>query len=313
MVVLLAKEEINEETYSLIFNSLKHPIRRNILRMLVDGPLTFSEILDGLSIDSAHMTYHLEQLGELIARTSDGKYKLSSIGIAAKNLMRRVEEQTPPSVLLPKNKIILKTILKMLTLQAVVLLVFASFYVSLNWYRSNKIFPRQVASSSVLIPSNQSFSYNVTIVYLESGPSEHKNDSKSITTSLPKPLETPTKWERDSFDLLIDIFSSSFIHIEIYDPNEILIENRTDTLPHSPTLSPFWTLKTFEIGETGTYRIEVNIVSEQPYCGTLKAWVIREYSENPYYYYGVAGLVSSTVFPTVTLLLWVVKKKKLKL
>jgi predicted transcriptional regulator len=53
MVVLLAKEEISEETYSLIFNSPKHPIRRNILRMLVDGPLAFSEILDGLSIDSS--------------------------------------------------------------------------------------------------------------------------------------------------------------------------------------------------------------------------------------------------------------------
>ncbi len=302
MVVLLAEEEISEETYSLIFNSLKHPIRRNILRMLVDGPLAFSEILNGLSIDSAHMTYHLEQLGELIARTSDGKYKLSSIGIAAKNLMSRVEEQTPPSVLLPKKRIILNTV----TLSAVVLLVFASIYASLHWYGHVNETSGYAALTSVPIPANQSFSYDVTIVYLESGPSRYKDDNESINIEVPRPLETPTEWERDHVRLAIDIDSSSFIHIRLYDPHGNLVENHTrDSLPYPPFM--FWDP---EIREAGTYRFEANIVSEQPYCGTLEAGMIRKGFENPYYYYGTAGLVLSAVCPTVVLLFWAVKRGK---
>jgi len=87
-----------QETYSLIFKSLKHPIRRRILRMLADRPLAFSEILGALSIESGHLSYHLENLGELVTRTSDGFYKLSSIGIAATKLMSGVEEQTVPII-----------------------------------------------------------------------------------------------------------------------------------------------------------------------------------------------------------------------
>jgi len=36
----MAEDNIEEETYSLIFTSLKHPIRRRILRMLADKTST---------------------------------------------------------------------------------------------------------------------------------------------------------------------------------------------------------------------------------------------------------------------------------
>jgi len=42
----MVEDNMEEETYSLIFTSLKHPIRRRILRMLADKPLTYSEILE---------------------------------------------------------------------------------------------------------------------------------------------------------------------------------------------------------------------------------------------------------------------------
>jgi DNA-binding transcriptional ArsR family regulator len=83
-----------EETYSLIYTSLKHPIRRKILRMLKDKPLTFSEILEAVDIDSGHLSYHLENLGDLITHSPDGKYQLSSIGAAAVELMGGVEEHS---------------------------------------------------------------------------------------------------------------------------------------------------------------------------------------------------------------------------
>jgi len=89
-----------EETYSTIFTSLKHPVRRKILRVLSGKPRNFSEILDALGISSSHLTYHLENLGELISKTKDGKYKLSAFGEAAVGTMSKVEEA--PKVREPK-------------------------------------------------------------------------------------------------------------------------------------------------------------------------------------------------------------------
>lgn len=100
----MSKGEIEEETYSLVFSSLKHPIRRKILRILVDRSLSFSEILEITTIDSGHLSYHIENLGDLV-KHSDGKYRLSSIGQAAVSLMKGVEEQPQqPSVKKPERR-----------------------------------------------------------------------------------------------------------------------------------------------------------------------------------------------------------------
>jgi DNA-binding transcriptional ArsR family regulator len=81
-----------EETYSIMFSSLKHPARRKILRMLSERTLTFSQMLDSLAIPSSHLTYHLENLGELVIKDEDGKYKLSSFGKASVSMMKGAEE-----------------------------------------------------------------------------------------------------------------------------------------------------------------------------------------------------------------------------
>jgi len=87
-----AMSGFEEETYSIMFTSLKHPVRRKILRMLSEKPRNFSEILEALGISSSHLTYHLENLGELVSKTEDGKYKLSTFGEAAVTTMSKVEE-----------------------------------------------------------------------------------------------------------------------------------------------------------------------------------------------------------------------------
>jgi len=81
-----------EETYYIMFTSLKHPARRKILRLLAVKPKTFSKILEELAISSSHLTYHLENLGELVIKAEDGTYKLSTFGEAAVTAMREVEE-----------------------------------------------------------------------------------------------------------------------------------------------------------------------------------------------------------------------------
>ncbi|MCW8802171.1 MAG: winged helix-turn-helix domain-containing protein [Candidatus Bathyarchaeota archaeon] len=96
-----------EETYSTMFASLKHPARRRILRMLDEKPKNFSRILEELGISSSHLTYHLENLGELVSKLDDGRYRLSSFGKAAVLTMKGVEEAPevhPKSVFaLPKQ------------------------------------------------------------------------------------------------------------------------------------------------------------------------------------------------------------------
>jgi DNA-binding transcriptional ArsR family regulator len=85
-----------EDTYSIIFTSLKHPIRRGILRSLSDNPQSFSDLQRLLKIESSHLTYHLEGLGNLLVKTEEGKYALSSLGEAAVSTMKRVEEPPMP-------------------------------------------------------------------------------------------------------------------------------------------------------------------------------------------------------------------------
>lgn len=81
-----------EEIYSIMFASLKHPVRRKILRMLADKPLTFMEMVDNLGVSSSHLTYHLESLGELVFKMENSKYKLSAFGLATVSAMKGVEE-----------------------------------------------------------------------------------------------------------------------------------------------------------------------------------------------------------------------------
>lgn len=90
-----------EETYSTMFASLRHPARRKILRMLATKPRNFSEILEELGISSSHLTYHLGSLEELVSKMEDGGYKLSTFGEAAVATMSKVEEA--PETMEPKH------------------------------------------------------------------------------------------------------------------------------------------------------------------------------------------------------------------
>ena len=60
--------------------------------MLNDKPLTFMEMVDNLGVSSSHLTYHLENLGELIFKMENSKYKLSTFGLATVSAMKGVEE-----------------------------------------------------------------------------------------------------------------------------------------------------------------------------------------------------------------------------
>ena len=56
-----------EETYSNMFSSLKHPAHFKILLLSGENPKNFSRKLEELDIFGSHITYHLENFGELSA------------------------------------------------------------------------------------------------------------------------------------------------------------------------------------------------------------------------------------------------------
>lgn len=95
-----------------MFSSLKHPARRKILRILADKPLAFSEMLELLGISSSNLTYHLENLGELVSKDENGVYRLSTFGQAAVGTMKLVEDAP---VIQPKQRTALNRKWRMVT------------------------------------------------------------------------------------------------------------------------------------------------------------------------------------------------------
>ena len=76
-----------------IFKTLSHQIRRNIIKYIGNkGSVTFSEIRNQIgTIDSPSLSYHLKSLQPLLMQ-GENKYKLSSIGDAAFNLLRKTDQ-----------------------------------------------------------------------------------------------------------------------------------------------------------------------------------------------------------------------------
>ena len=83
---------LEEDTYSNMFTSLRHPARRTILKMLSERSMTFSQMLDKLGIPGSQLTYHLETLSEFIVKMDTGKYKLSRLGEASVSMLKGAEK-----------------------------------------------------------------------------------------------------------------------------------------------------------------------------------------------------------------------------
>lgn len=97
-----------DDTNPKIFACLKHLVRRRILLILSQGPKSFSDLQDEFKIESSRLSYHLNSLGSLLYRTSDGKYALSHVGEVALSMIKEGEElhiaPLPPRIVVQKNQ-----------------------------------------------------------------------------------------------------------------------------------------------------------------------------------------------------------------
>jgi DNA-binding transcriptional ArsR family regulator len=118
--------EIEDDTYTSIFQALKHPIRRRILRMLKEHPYTYTEILSELGIDNGLLNYHLENFKDLLTKGDDERYRLSKFGEAGLSVIDRVET--------PKEKTVKTTLLDTSNLQSIVIILLLTVSTLLNGY-----------------------------------------------------------------------------------------------------------------------------------------------------------------------------------
>jgi DNA-binding transcriptional ArsR family regulator len=124
----------DEETYSVIFAALKHPVRRRILRMLSDEELTYTQMLTELSLDTGHLNYYLDSLGELLAKTDDGKYRLSEFGRAALGLMDGVEE--PKDGMRETEKSSRRRTIKLVLIPVIALIIAGLILMNVSYFSS---------------------------------------------------------------------------------------------------------------------------------------------------------------------------------
>jgi hypothetical protein len=92
--------------------------------MLSEKPRSFSEMLECSGVSSSHLTYHLENLGQLVSKTDDGKYRLSTFGEAAVAIMSRIEEtptkpKHPSSLPLKWKSLLVALLIGLVTLAAI--------------------------------------------------------------------------------------------------------------------------------------------------------------------------------------------------
>ncbi len=143
MVISLNPSNDTERVLSEIIEALANNTRRKILEILVlEGPLTFSEILKKTSIkDTSTLKHHLEKMKVLIAK-ENGLYKANNIGVKVYAFLENLIEEinsiidykrnpTPLIVLKPSMRpyIILLLILLPLSVYTYVSITYIAGYI----------------------------------------------------------------------------------------------------------------------------------------------------------------------------------------
>lgn len=95
VIKIINNENLTEKELTQIFNLLKHPLRRAILKYLSDGPRAYSQILKIFNIqESSVLNYHLREMGDLlIIKDVNGKYELNEAGRICLQLVIKVKEK----------------------------------------------------------------------------------------------------------------------------------------------------------------------------------------------------------------------------
>jgi DNA-binding transcriptional ArsR family regulator len=265
-----------EDTYSIIFTSLKHPIRRRILRILSDEPQTFSELQKLFMIESSHLTYHLEGLGNLLLKTQDGKYALSSLGEAAVSTMTHVEE---PSKVTPHIRFPPKTWKLLMTAMLIGLILLSTLL----------IFEYQ--SSTGLSARYSSLSEELNV--LEKGLRDYLGGTVTDEQTINGTIATA----------LLQKEGSTIIFLDLENGNTSSIENVTVFNATTPWGHNIDNLTISSLTENCTLKIKIILNSSHPqdplHVTIDESWNApnqTEYSPESYFHLWDQGVTGNTTF-----------------
>jgi len=95
ITIIIENKQLSEKELTQIFNLLKHPLRRAILKQLSKSPRAYSQILKNLNIqESSILNYHLREMDDLmIKKDVNGKYELNEVGEICLQLVLKVKEK----------------------------------------------------------------------------------------------------------------------------------------------------------------------------------------------------------------------------
>ena len=310
-----------EKPYSTIFASLNHPVRRKILRMLSQKPMSFSEILEALGVSSSFLTYHIENLGELVSKTDDGKYRLSSFGEAAIATMTKVEDipRNMPSQngnfrkFAPKSSIAARIITHVYILALVVSVILAGLYY-VNYTSSPWTSLSTGFLVSLIASPGQNYSFYIVIDDRPMASYLYPNDSYGLMLAYrfdenhtywaagPPIEKTLTHWQVESVHFLLHPnvtikFSRTFVSNETN-------ETETDQNSRYIVLGPGSISSDMDITEVtqpSLYEIVVTNMDTLDMNETLEFQVVWQWFDKPYFYYGVAGLLVVLLYPVIML------------
>ncbi len=187
--------EFEEETYSTVFKALKHPVRRRILRTLSQGPQTFTDLQSSFKVNGAVLTYHLDTMKDLICKTEDSKYSLSTMGEGAIALMERVEEPPKATPTKPSHKSSRRlSILQSATIGiAVILLVSGTYLASMSSTQEVYAVPaRWTLQHAFVVPNSEGMpdAYNIDGNYYDIRYSLYVDPPSQLLDQLTKEHET---------------------------------------------------------------------------------------------------------------------------
>ena len=293
----------DEGTYSLIFSSLKHPIRRKILRMLRDRELTFSQILEIVSIDSGHLSYHLENLGDLVTHSSDGKYRLSSFGMAAVRLMSEVEEHNPPAISTHKRKMDIS--IKIFSIVLAVALLLVSLYTINSTTQTHQEF---VIVPGILVAAapNQKYVYNVTLTY---GGQSTISEPSGISIGTLAPENSVVEWEEYHIWLDFKFNSTWDFVLRVLDPSGKVLSDSPLGSPQGGSPDNLGVGIPAFLTKPGTYSVEIRNEKADWFYANMTLHVEQYYFQRPLFYCGLVGVITASLFPLIVFLVWALTKK----
>jgi DNA-binding transcriptional ArsR family regulator len=300
----------DEETYSVIFSALKHPIRRKIMRMLNTEQLTYTQILTNLDIDTGHLNYHLEKMGELLAKT-EGRYRLSEVGKAALSLMGGVEESKVETGQ-TERFVHSKGQLAMIFLLAIAIsgLMIAGI-TFLNVKYDSSYYDMSTLGRTFFIQPNATISGGDDFVPLGSFP------TNTLTT------QYKTFYRIDlttNVTLWIQVIGPSGAHLLFNDTRNGPYHSEEGSSIGYTILVPISKESEYAYGNNGLfYEFRITNLGSQTISGVLPNSVASinlttdypyiEETDYPYLYYGIAFLVLA-VFSAIIVCLWMFERKR---